>query len=126
METYPRGADLRRLLLERCASYCALAGVGRTVLSEKLVNSPKYLGGLAAGRTKLTDVAYDRCMMRLDDLFAEIEKPDETPDTPKDNPDDEQRSGGEGGPVPATDRRDRRRAGHRKGRAHGGVPDAAE
>jgi hypothetical protein len=91
METYPRAADLRRLLLERCARYCEVTGIGRTSLSEKLVNSPKYLGNLASGKTKMFDVAYDRCMTRLDELFAEIKK---------DRPDDEQRHSGDGGAVP--------------------------
>src|SRR5580765_4777878 len=135
MEQYPRAADLRRLLLERCARYCEVTGIGRSVLSEKLVNSPKYLGNLASGKTKMFDVTYDRCMTRLDELFQELDA-DPSGQTGEAGPpgtageedgahdDTEQRSGDESSAIPATDRGNRRGTGFRKGRVHGDVPDA--
>jgi hypothetical protein len=119
MEQYPRAADLRRLLLERCASYSEATGIALTGVSVLLVNSPKYLGGLASGKTKLTDVAYDRCMTRLDELFKELEGDRSHDDT-------EQRSRDESSAIPAADRGNRRGTGLRKRGVHGDVPDAAE
>ena len=67
---YPRGADIRAVLLWRAKSFARMTGVSLSAIAKQSLNDPARLSRVAKGHN-FTIQTYDRVMGWLDDNWPE-------------------------------------------------------